>query len=79
MRKLYRDKGTGEFLCTNGDWTRDPKLACDFMVNGTSELHLKARGNRVVEWLYAFDDLQWDFTIELSPLLVPVKRPPASR
>jgi hypothetical protein len=70
MRKLFRDKGTGEFLCANGEWTPDMKLACDFLHNDQVELAQRARGLREVEWLYAFGDghtTTRDFTVEIPP------------
>ena len=72
MRKLFRDKGTGEFLCTNGEWTLDPKLGFNFFGNGHTVFQWAARGTRNVEWFYSFDDSQYDFTIDL-PALIPVK------
>ena len=63
MRKLFRDKGTGEFLCTNGEWTLDPKLGFNFFGNGHTVFQWAAREARNVEY---------DFTIDL-PALIPVK------
>ena len=46
VRKLFRDKTTGEFLCGNGKWTIDPKLAFDFIGDPTTALPWNARGLR---------------------------------
>jgi hypothetical protein len=78
MWKLYRDKGTGKFLCSNGEWTSDMSLACNFLDNEQDEqeqLLDKARGAREVEWLYAFDvarATKYDFTVEIPSLVHPL-------
>ena len=72
MRKLFRDRSTGEFLRSDGEWTRDLNLACNFHRNDQAELQDRARGLRNVEWLYSFDDhitnAKYDFTIEILPV-----------
>jgi hypothetical protein len=65
VRKLFRDKVSGEFLCEDGKWTLDRKVAFDFMGHRTSDMHWKARGMREVEWLYTLDDSRQDFTIAI--------------
>ena len=56
MRKLFRDKKTGEFLCSNGQWTTQDNLACDFFEQHEIGLEVRATGQRKVEWRYVFDD-----------------------
>lgn len=72
VRKLFRDTGTGKFLCTNAEWTSDMTLACDFLNNDQAQLRKGAHGARAVEWLYAFDyshTTRYDFTVEILPLV----------
>ena len=72
MRKLFRDKNSGEFLCLSGEWTRDLKLACNFHRNDQGELQHRARGLRNAERLYTFEDeyahTKHDFAIEILPV-----------
>ena len=72
VRKLFRDKTTGEFLCSNGHWTHDMKLACDFMPDEQVALRQGVRGLRKMEWVYCFGQAHatpYDFTIELPPVV----------
>jgi hypothetical protein len=69
MRKLFRDKNTGEFLRSNGRWTAQDNLACDFFEAHEIGLEVKARGQWEVEWRYVFDDpitKEWDFSLEVT-------------
>ena len=68
MRKLFRDKGSGEFLRSNGEWTPNMKLACDFLNKEYEELRHRVRGLKEVEWLYSLEDAEHDFTIPLPPV-----------
>ena len=69
MRKLFRDKSTGEFLRSNGEWTQQDRLACDFLKEHEIGLEVRARGQRDVEWRYVFDDpdvKERDFSLEVD-------------
>ena len=72
MRKLFRDKATGKFLCSNGKWTSDMALAFDFLSTYQPELPCRARGEKDVEWLYSYDPAHstvYDFTKRIDPLV----------
>ena len=68
MRKLFRDKSTGEFLRSNGEWTQQDRLACDFFKEHEIGLEVRARGQRAVEWRYVFDarHKECDFSLEVD-------------
>ena len=69
MRKLFRDKNTGDFLRSDGTWTAEDKLACDFFEAHEIGLELRARGQREVEWRYVFDGpitKEGDFSLEAT-------------
>jgi hypothetical protein len=72
VRKLFRDKRNGHFLCSSGEWTPLKHLACNFLNNDQLELRNAARGSKDVEWLYVSDDPHSplnDFTIDIPPLV----------
>lgn len=69
MRKLFRDKSTGELLRSNGEWTEQDNLACDFFKEHEIGLEVRARGQRAVEWRYVFDEpgmKECDFSLEVD-------------
>ncbi len=71
MRKLIRDRETGQFLTDDCTWTTNKDQASDFIVNGKPLLNLYRHELGDIEWYYSFDDANngrtdFDFTIKID-------------
>ncbi len=71
MRKLIRDRKTGQFLTDDCTWTTNKDQASDFMVNGKALQNLYRHELGEIEWYYSFDDprsgtTDFDFTIRIN-------------